>query len=113
MRNSNRAIEAISSKKDKVAVIPLMHLVPAPVSVVINALLYKEKNRAEIALNSISDAVLCTDIHGNIDYLNIAAEILTGWTRGEAYGHPVQHVLNIINGTTRLSCSNPVELVLQ
>src|SRR5450830_2053461 len=40
--------------------------------------LYKERARAEIALNSISDAVLCTDMAGNIDYLNGAAEKLTG-----------------------------------
>ncbi|MDO8961906.1 MAG: EAL domain-containing protein [Methylophilus sp.] len=113
MQHSNRAIEETLYSDEKVAVNPHTHLVPAPVSVIINALLYKEKNRAEIALNSISDAVVCTDIHGNIDYLNIAAEILTGWTRSEAYGHPIQHVFNVINGTTRLPCSNPVQLVLQ
>lgn len=113
MQHSNRAIEETLYSDDIVAVTPHPHPLPAPVSVIINALLYKEKNRAEIALNSISDAVVCTDIHGNIDYLNIAAEILTGWTRSEAYGHPIQHVFNVINGTTRLPCSNPVQLVLQ
>ena len=74
---------------------------------------YKEKNRAEIALNSISDAVFCTDIDGNIDYLNIAAEKITGWSREEASGRPSHQVFNIINGTTRQAAPNPVSLVLQ
>ncbi len=50
--------------------------------------LYKETSRAEIALNSIDDAVICTDISGNVDYLNISAEKMTGWPREEARGHP-------------------------
>ncbi|MEO6118760.1 MAG: EAL domain-containing protein [Methylotenera sp.] len=75
--------------------------------------LYKEKARAEIALNSISDAVICTDIQGNIDYLNIAAEIMTGWSREEARGHPIIDVFNIVDGTTRKPPEqNPVHLVL-
>ena len=69
--------------------------------------------RAEIALNSISDAVIYTDINGNIEYLNIAAEKITGWTREEASGHPISRVFHVINGRTRETTQNPVELVLQ
>lgn len=69
--------------------------------------------RAEIALNSISDAVICTDIYGNIDYLNIAAEKMTGWSREEAAGHPFSHVFQIIDGTSRQPIPSPVDLVLQ
>jgi diguanylate cyclase (GGDEF)-like protein/PAS domain S-box-containing protein len=76
--------------------------------------LYKEKARAEIALNSISDAVICTDLSGNIDYLNIAAEKLTGWSREEARGHPIVEVFKIVDGTTRKAPEHhPVHLVLQ
>lgn len=76
--------------------------------------LYKEKARAEIALNSISDAIICTDILGNIDYLNIAAETMTGWSREEARGHPITDVFNIVDGLTREPPEqNPVHLVLQ
>ena len=80
--------------------------------VLIDKLVYKEKVRAEIALNSISDAVICTDINGNIDYLNIAAEKLTGWSRSEANGQPIERVFNIISATTRESALNPIETVL-
>lgn len=75
--------------------------------------LYKEKARAEIALNSIGDAVICTDISGNIDYLNVAAEDMTGWLRKEAEGLPVSEVFRIINGITRQKDQHPVERVLQ
>lgn len=74
---------------------------------------YKEKARAEIALNSISDAVICTDLSGNIDYLNIAAENITGWSRDEARGQPIGQVFKLINGVTRLPACNPVEHVLE
>lgn len=72
-----------------------------------------EKARAAITLNSISDAVISTDVSGNVDYLNTAAEILTGWSRGEAKGHPISEVMHIINGVTRKPESNPVYFILQ
>ncbi|PKO93829.1 MAG: diguanylate cyclase [Betaproteobacteria bacterium HGW-Betaproteobacteria-1] len=74
---------------------------------------YNDKERAEIALNSISDAVICTDISGNVDYLNIAAETMTGWSRAEAHGRPVGEVFRIINGDTLELAPSPVDLVLQ
>lgn len=74
---------------------------------------YKETTRAEIALNSISDAVMCTNVAGLVDYLNIAAEKLTGWSREAANGHAISEVFKIINGSTRLPELNTVELVLQ
>ena len=39
--------------------------------------IFIEKARAEITLNSIGDAVVGTDMAGNIDYLNLAAENMT------------------------------------
>ncbi len=75
--------------------------------------MFVEKARAEITLNSISDAVICTDMSGNVDYLNIAGEAMTGWTKREARGHPIGEVMKIINGPTREPELNPIELVLQ
>ena len=74
---------------------------------------YLEKARAEIALNSIGDAVICTDLAGNVNYLNIAAEKLTGWSRDQAHGHPICDVFKIINGTTRKAERDTVQRVLQ
>lgn len=95
------------------------HLVPQTLRNVIQRktveeALYKETARAEIALNSISDAVICTDMSGAVDYLNIGAETLTGWSREEARGHPIEEVLKIVNGKTRQSLNpHPVRMVLE
>ena len=51
--------------------------------------LFIEKERAQVTLNSIGDAVLSTDISGNVTYLNVVAEHMTGWSRKEAVGHPL------------------------
>ena len=75
--------------------------------------MFKEKSRAEIALNSISDAVICTDLSGAIDYLNLAAEHLTGWSKKEARGRLIGDVFQIVNDLTRQPARNPVDLVLQ
>lgn len=72
-----------------------------------------EKNRAEITLNSISDAVIGTDMFGNVDYLNVAAESMTGWLRDKARGIPISKVMKIINCETREIERNPIDLVLR
>jgi len=74
--------------------------------------LFKEKTRGEIALNSISDAVICTDTASRVDFLNVAAEKITGWQRDEARGRPLGDVFKIIDGATAKSVRSPVDLVL-
>ena len=75
--------------------------------------LYLEKARAEITLNSISDAVISTDMAGNVDYLNVAAERMTGWPKEKARGQPIGKIMKLINGVTRAPQPNPLELVLK
>jgi len=75
--------------------------------------LLEEKARAEIVLNSISDAVITTDISGTVDYLNVAAENITGWSAAQAVGQPIANIFKIISSETRLPVRNTVELVLQ
>lgn len=79
----------------------------------IEQVLFIEKTRAEITLNSISDAVIGTDMVGNIDYLNLAAENMTGWSRQEARGLPIGKVMRTINKITRKSEKSLVEQVLK
>lgn len=71
-----------------------------------------EKARAEVTLNSINDAVVGTDLAGNVDYLNLAAEAMTGWSREEARGKPISEVMHLVNGVTRETELNPVNMVL-
>jgi len=75
--------------------------------------LYVEKERALVTLNSIGDAVLCTDISGNINYLNLVAESMTGWGREEATGRPLAEVFQIIDGPTRKPARDPMEMAVE
>jgi diguanylate cyclase (GGDEF)-like protein/PAS domain S-box-containing protein len=75
--------------------------------------LYAEKERAVVTLNSIGDAVLCTDISGNITYLNLVAETMTGWRREEATGKPLAEVFRIIDGPTRKTARDPMEMAVE
>src|SRR6202140_1976225 len=75
--------------------------------------LFAEKERAQVTLNSIGDAVLSTDLLGNVTYLNVVAEHMTGWPRKEAVGHPLNDVFQIIDGTTHKPARNPMELAIQ
>jgi len=75
--------------------------------------LYVEKERAVVTLNSIGDAVLCTNISGKITYLNIVAEKMTGWLRAEAVGKPLAEVFRIIDGATRQTARDPMEMAVE
>jgi diguanylate cyclase (GGDEF)-like protein/PAS domain S-box-containing protein len=71
--------------------------------------LYEEKERAQVTLNSIGDAVVTTDPAGKVSYLNVVAERMTGWSREDALGQPLADVFRIIDGTTREVAMNPAQ----
>jgi diguanylate cyclase (GGDEF)-like protein/PAS domain S-box-containing protein len=75
--------------------------------------LFAEKERAQVTLNSIGDAVLTADLSGNVTYLSGVAEAMTGWTCNEAVGHPLSEVFQIVNGAARGPTLNPMELAIQ
>ncbi|WP_313950608.1 EAL domain-containing protein [Accumulibacter sp.] len=75
--------------------------------------LFEEKERAQVTLNSIGDAVLTTDLLGNVSYLNLVAEAMTGWSRQEAMGRPLSEVFRIIDGTTRQAAANPAQRAIE
>ena len=54
-----------------------------------------ERERAEVTLHSIGDAVITTNVEGDIEYMNHVAESLTGWTLEQAKNQAVQHVFRI------------------
>ena len=74
--------------------------------------LFEEKERAQVTLNSIGDAVICTDIKGNITFLNVVAEKMTGWPRQEAAGRPMAEVLQIRDATTGQTTPNPMAMAM-
>jgi len=70
--------------------------------------LFVEKERAQVTLNSIGDAVACTDISGNLSFLNVVAEQMTGWSWQEAAGRPMAEVFRILDATNREAIPNPM-----
>lgn len=77
------------------------------------AALVGDHERAEVTLNSIGDAVLSTDVEGNVTYLNAVAERMTGWGRAEAYGRPLGEVFQVINKNTGETARDPLKYALQ
>jgi diguanylate cyclase (GGDEF)-like protein/PAS domain S-box-containing protein len=69
--------------------------------------LFAEKERAQITLDSIGDAVICTDLSNSITFLNVVAERMTGWSWKEAAGLPLTEVFQRLNAARR----RPLSLV--
>ena len=59
--------------------------------------LYEEKEKAQVTLQSIGDAVITADADGRVEYLNPVAEELTGWETGDACGRPVAEVFQVVS----------------
>jgi PAS domain S-box-containing protein len=78
-----------------------------------NKKLANEKEHLRTTLNSIGDAVICTDTKGNITRMNPVAEKLTGWAISEAEGRPILDVFRIVNADSGKPVESPVEKVLQ
>jgi diguanylate cyclase (GGDEF)-like protein/PAS domain S-box-containing protein len=67
---------------------------------------FAEKERAQVTLQSIGDAVISTDAEGRIEYINPVAETLTAWSLAEARGQPIGAVLTLVNELTREPIEN-------
>lgn len=83
---------------------------PSPASV---ETLHEQRDWLLITLSSIGDAVITTDGEGRVTFLNPVAESLTGWTRQEAIGQPLDNVFRIINEESRQAVEIPSVQALQ
>ena len=75
--------------------------------------LLEEKERAEITLHSIGEGVITTDALGRIERMNMAAELLTGWTSQQAEGKPLLHVMRMIRESDQRLIDDPVSRALR
>ncbi|MEJ1964070.1 MAG: PAS domain S-box protein [Gammaproteobacteria bacterium] len=69
---------------------------------------FEEKERAEVTLQSIGDAVISTDAAGRIEYMNPVAENLTGWNVDEVRGRAIADVLNLVSEQKHEPLENPL-----
>ena len=58
--------------------------------------LSEQKERLHIVLMSMADGVIVTNSAGKIEFINPAAEVLTGWSLAEAIGQPLDRVAKLV-----------------
>jgi diguanylate cyclase (GGDEF)-like protein/PAS domain S-box-containing protein len=67
-----------------------------------------EKERAQVTLDCIGDAVVCTDTSGKITFLNRVAESMTGWSMQDAAGQVMTECVRIVDALTRKAILDPM-----
>ncbi len=75
--------------------------------------LFREKESAQITLQSIGDGVITTDASSVIDYINPVAEQLTGWRLEDAMGKPVEEVFRAFHEETCEPLENPLSVSIR
>ncbi|MCZ8130720.1 MAG: EAL domain-containing protein [Steroidobacteraceae bacterium] len=70
--------------------------------------LFREKESAQITLQSIGDGVITTDEHSRVEYLNPVAEELTGWAVEDAMGRPLDEIFRVFHEETCEPLENPL-----
>jgi len=75
--------------------------------------LLEEKERAQVTVDFIGDAVLSTDIHGRVSYMNAVAESLTGFSRHESIGRPLSDIFQIVDAKSREPKADPAQRAIQ
>src|SRR5579863_5336176 len=75
--------------------------------------LFREKESAQITLQSIGDGVVTTDANSVIDYINPVAEALTGWRLEDAMGRPVEEIFRAFHEETCEPLENPLTVSIR
>jgi diguanylate cyclase (GGDEF)-like protein/PAS domain S-box-containing protein len=75
--------------------------------------LFREKESAQITLQSIGDGVITTDANSVIDYINPVAEQLTGWRLEDAMGKPVEEIFRAFHEETCEPLENPLSVSIR
>jgi diguanylate cyclase (GGDEF)-like protein/PAS domain S-box-containing protein len=73
----------------------------------------EQKERAQVTLASIADAVITVDTSGNVEYMNPVAERLTGWRRDEAHGAALRSIFSVLDEATGVEMPDPVARAFQ
>jgi diguanylate cyclase (GGDEF)-like protein/PAS domain S-box-containing protein len=72
----------------------------------------QERSRALATLQSIGEGVITTDKRGRIDYMNEAAETLTGTTALQAIGKTLEDIVSLVDESDRKLLADPVRQCL-
>jgi diguanylate cyclase (GGDEF)-like protein/PAS domain S-box-containing protein len=72
--------------------------------------IYQERERAEVTLRSIGDAVLTTDPNSEVTYMNPVAEKMLGVAAHIAQGQLIKNVVKLVNGDSEESIEDPMDV---
>ena len=75
--------------------------------------LFREKESAQITLQSIGDGVITTDADSNVEYVNPVAEDLTGWKVDDASGRPIDEIFRGFHEETCEPLENPMAVAIR
>jgi len=75
--------------------------------------LFREKESAQITLQSIGDGVVTTDAECRVEYLNPVAEDLTGWKLDDASGRPIDEIFRGFHEETCEPLENPLAVAIR
>jgi diguanylate cyclase (GGDEF)-like protein/PAS domain S-box-containing protein len=75
---------------------------------IIEEALFEEKERAQVTLDCIGDAVISTDPSGKVTFLNLVAERMTGWPLKEVVGMAMAEAFRIVDAMTRNAIRDPM-----
>ena len=75
--------------------------------------LFREKESAQITLQSIGDGVITTDEKGVIDYINPVAESLTGWRLEDSQGRAIEEIFRAFHEETCEPLENPLAVAIR
>jgi PAS domain S-box-containing protein len=76
-------------------------------------LLRQQWELCQVTLRSIGDAVIVTDVHGRVTFMNPVAETLTGWRLAETAGRPLAEAFRIVDEASRQPAESPIDRVLR
>jgi diguanylate cyclase (GGDEF)-like protein/PAS domain S-box-containing protein len=75
--------------------------------------LFREKESAQITLQSIGDGVITTDAKGVIDYVNPVAEALSGWRLEDSQGRAIEEIFRAFHEETCEPLENPLAVAIR
>ncbi len=75
--------------------------------------LFREKESAQITLQSIGDGVITTDGDSIVEYVNPVAEELTGWKVDDASGRPIDEIFRGFHEETCEPLENPLAVAIR
>ena len=75
--------------------------------------LFREKESAQITLQSIGDGVITTDAEGYVEYVNPVAEELTGWRLDDATSRHIDEIFRSFHEETCEPLDNPMSMAIR